>query len=102
MTDYELKLKINHLSNIINVSSKISPILNNIYKEEYIQKVKEHNKKIIYVRCHNKNCHKIFVDSGDYEIINIKKENKKKRHVDKFKMNVKCNKCNFISTIKLE
>lgn len=102
MADYESKLKINHLSNIIKYTNNINPILNSIYKEEYVQKMKEHNKKIVSIRCQNKKCYKIFIDSNDYEIVNIKKENKRKRHENKFKMNVKCNKCNFISTIKLE
>ena len=32
LIDYETKLKTSHLSNIVELSSKINPILNNIYK----------------------------------------------------------------------
>ena len=105
MTDYESKLKINHLSNIIKFTNEInhiSPILTNIYKEEYYQKIQENNKKIISLRCKNKKCYKIFIDPNDYEVVNIEKENKRKRHANKFTMKVKCNKCNYISKVKLE
>ena len=102
MTDYESKLKINHLSNILKIVDKICPLLNNIYKEEYYQKIKEQNKKIISLRCQNKKCNKVFIDSEDYEITKIKKENRRKRNNNKFKMNLKCKKCNYISIIKLE
>ena len=101
MTDYETKLKTDHLSKIVELSSKINPILNNIYKEEYFAKLKENNKKMILLRCKNKNCYHIFMDSNDYEIVNTKKENKKKKFDNKFKMNVKCKKCNYISSFDL-
>ena len=101
MVDFESKLKINHLSNIMKVSNKISPLLNNIYKEEYISKLCESNKKIISIRCQNKKCYKIFLDANDYEIVNIKKDNQTKINPNKFNMNIKCKECNFISAIKL-
>ena len=101
MTDYESKLKTDLLSKIVELSSKINPLLNNIYKEEYYSKLKEDNKKMISLRCQNKNCYQIFMDSSDYEIINTKKDNKRKKQDNKFKMNVKCNKCNFLSSFEL-
>ena len=102
MTDYESKLKLNHIENIVKASNGLNTLLNNIYKEEYYKKVKEYDKKIVSVRCLNKKCNKIFFESNDYEIVNIKKENKRKRNGNKFKMIIKCNKCNYISTINLE
>ena len=102
MTDYESKLKLNHLLKIISYSDKISPLLTRIYKEEYFSKLANNNKNIVSVRCQNKKCSKIFIDSNDYEIINIKKDKNLKKNENKFKMNVKCNSCNHISSIKLE
>ena len=101
MTDYESKLKMKYLSDIINFSAKINPLLNNIYKEEYYSKLKEQNKKMISLRCKNKSCYQIFINSDDYEIINTKKEKIKNKQDNKFKMNIKCNKCNFISSFDL-
>ena len=101
MTDYETKLKTEHLSKIIELTSKINPILNNIYKEEYFLKLKENNKKMILLRCKNKNCYKIFTEPNDYEIINTRKENKRKKIDNKFKMNIKCKKCNSLSSFDL-
>ena len=101
MTDYETKLKTSHLSNIVELSSKINPILNNIYKEEYYTKLKENNKKMILLRCKNKTCYQLFMNTDDFEIINTKKENKGKNKNNVFKMNIKCNKCNFVSTFDL-
>ena len=102
MTDYESKLKTDLLSKMVELSSKINPLLNNIYKEEYFSKLKENNKKMILLRCQNKNCFQIFMDSGDYEIANTKKENKRKKQDNNFKMNIKCNKCKFVSSFKLD
>ena len=101
MTDYESKLKTSYLSKIVELSSKINPLLNNIYKEEYYSKMKDINKKMILLRCQNSNCYKIFMDSNDYTIINIKKENKRKMKNNEFKMNIKCNKCNCISSFDI-
>ena len=101
MTDYESKIKTSFLSKIVELSSKINPLLNNIYKEEYYSILKETNKKMISLRCKNNNCNKIFIDSNDYQIINKKKENKRKMKDNKYKMNIKCNKCNFISSFDL-
>ena len=101
MTDFESKLKTDHLLNIVELSSKINPLLSKIYKEEYYVKLKEKNKKMIMLRCENKNCYEIFMNSDDYEIINTKKESKRKKLDNKFKMNIKCKKCNFISSFDL-
>ena len=102
MTDYETKLKTSYLSKIVELSSKINPLLNNIYKEEYYSKLKDSDKKMILLRCKNKNCYQIFMDSNDYEIVNTKKENKRKKQDNNFKMNIKCNKCKFVSSFKLD
>ena len=101
MTDFESKLKTDLLLNIVELSSKINPLLNTIYKEEYYAKLKENNKKMILLRCKNKNCYQLFMDSSDYEIINTKKENKRKKLDNKFNMNIRCNKCNFVSSFNL-
>ena len=101
MTDYESKLKTAHLSNIVELSSKINPILNNIYKEEYFSKLKENDKKMKLLRCKNKTCYQLFMNSNDFEIINTKKENKGKNKDNIFKMNIKCNKCNSVSSFDL-
>ena len=101
MTDYETKLKTSYLSKIVELSSKINPLLNNIYKEEYYSKLKDSDKKMILLRCKNNNCYKIFMNSNDYTIINTKKENERKMKNNEFKMNIKCNKCNCISSFDI-
>ena len=101
MTDYETKLNMNYLSKIINFSSTINPLLNNIYKEEYYEKLKEQNKKMISLRCKNKICYQIFMNSDDYEIINSQKEKRRKKQDNKYKMNIKCNKCKYVSSFDL-
>ena len=101
MTDYESKLRTNILSNLVEISSKINPLLNNIYKEEYHAKLKENNKKMILLRCKNKYCYQLFLNPDDYQIINTKKDKNRKKQDNKFKMNVKCNKCNHVSSFDL-
>ena len=101
MSDYESKLKMTFLSKRVELSSKLNPLLNNIYKEEYYSKMKDINKKMILLRCQNSNCYKIFMDSNDYQIMSTKKENKRKKRDNKFKINVKCNKCNSISSFDI-
>ena len=101
MTHYESKLKLNHLSNIMKISSGINTLLNDIYKEEYYKNKKENENKIVSVRCNSKNCNNTFIITNGYEIVSIKKE-KRKNHGIQFKMYIKCKKCNYISTINLE